>query len=235
VKANLGTDGDRGKSVDCLDVYLVIHARMERGDEVGVGSVEGGGTRDVGEEVLPYELILRTPDFPSIFVEDSVKMRVSRRRISARRGSEEVGKKVEVVGDFVEGGRRLYGGGSDWGRAPNNVFGRWVTKGGSGRAGWEDGGDGWRDVLNFLKREFLDELVEIGSVGGDVGKKVQRLVLNFVELAMSNSEEGAEEEACWQGRDVVVEERRGRGENVLVGAERVLDGGGGGVEVGLVG
>jgi len=33
----------------------------------------------------------------------------------------------------------------------------------------------------------------------------------------------------------VIEERRGRGENILVRAERVLDGGVGGVEVGLVG
>ena len=67
------------------------------------------------------------------------------------------GKEVGEEGE-VEGGRRLYGGGGDgervaerWGRAPNDVFGRWG-------AGWEDGGDGRWDVLDFLdEREFGDE------------------------------------------------------------------------------
>ena len=79
--------------------------------------------RDVGEEVLPYELILWAPNFPSFIMEDGVEVRVSRRRVSARRHSKKVWKEVEVVGDFVDGGRRLYSGGGDWGRAPNNVFG----------------------------------------------------------------------------------------------------------------
>src|SRR6266705_1262194 len=117
-------------------------------------------------------------------------MRVSVGNLEARGFSEEVGEEGEV-----EGGRRLYGGGGDggwvaerWGWAPNNVFGRWG-------AGWEDGGDGWRDVLDFFdERDVLDELVEIGSVGGDVGEEVQRLVLNCVELLASNDEEGVEEE-----------------------------------------
>jgi len=59
-------------------------------------------------------------------------------------------------------------------------------------------------------------------------------MLNFVELVASDGEEGGEEEACWWRRDVVVEKRRGRGENILVGAECVLDGSGGGIKVGLV-
>ena len=98
-------------------------------------------------------------------------MWVSGRRVSARK---KVWKEVEVVEDFVDGGRRLYSGGGDWGRvtkrwgwAPNDVFGRWG-------ASWEDGGDGWQDVLDFLdEREFFDELVENGSMGGDVGEEVQ--------------------------------------------------------------
>ena len=51
-------------------------------------------------------------------------------------------------------------------------------------------------------------------------------MLNVVELITSNSEEGIEEEACRWGRDIVVEERRGQGENVLSWEEHVLDGGG---------
>jgi len=42
-------------------------------------------------------------------------------------------------------------------------------------------------------------------VGSDVGKKVQRTMLNFVELTAGNSEEGAKEETCQWGRDVVVD------------------------------
>src|SRR6266581_945081 len=56
-----------------------------------------------------------------------------------------------------------------------------------------------------------------------------------MELVMSNSEEGVEEEARRWGRDVVVEERRGWRENFLTSEERLLDGGSGGVDVGLVG
>src|SRR6266581_8357339 len=90
------------------------------------------------------------------------------------------GKEVGEEGE-VEGGRRLYGGSGNggqvaerWGRAPNDVFGRW-------RAGWEDGRDGRRDVLGFLDEwKFGDERVEIGSVAGDVGEEVQRLVLKIV-------------------------------------------------------
>jgi len=72
-------------------------------------------------------------------------------------------------------------------------------------------------------------------VGGDISEEVQQLVLNVVELVASDGEEGFEEEAGRWGGDIVVEERRSRGENVLTGVERVLDGGGGGVKVGLVG
>src|SRR6266581_196489 len=155
-------------------------------------------------------------------------MRVSVGNLKARRFGEEVGEEGEV-----EGGRRLYGGGGDggrgaerWGRAPNDVFGRW-------RASWEDGGDGRRDVLDFFdERDVLDEAVEIGSVGGDVGEEVQRLVLKVVELAASNEEEGVEEEAGGRGGGVVVEERRRRGRYLL---KVSVDGGGGGVDVGLVG
>src|SRR5712691_12170969 len=105
-------------------------------------------------------------------------MRVSVCNLEARGFGEEVGEEGEV-----EGRRRLYGGSGDrgrvaerWGWAPNDVFGRWG-------AGWEDGRDGRRDVLGFFEeREFFDECVEIGSVGGDVGEEVQRLVLKVVEL-----------------------------------------------------
>src|SRR6266581_8827008 len=155
-------------------------------------------------------------------------MRVSVGNLEARGFGEEVGEESEV-----EGGRRLYGGGGDggrvaerWGWAPNNVFGRWG-------AGWEDGGDGRRDVLDFFDEwDILDEAVEIGSVGGDVDKEIQRLVLKVVELVTSDGEEGAEEEAGGWGGDVVVEEGRRRGRYLL---EVSVDGGGGCVDVGLVG
>src|SRR5712691_6683975 len=116
-------------------------------------------------------------------------MRVSVCTLEAGGFGEEVGEEGEV-----EGGRRLYGGGgSDGGRvaerwswAPNDVFGRWG-------ASWEDGGDGRRDVLDFFdERDVLDETVEIGRVGGDVGEEIQRLVLKVMELVASDGEEGAE-------------------------------------------
>src|SRR6266581_521562 len=155
-------------------------------------------------------------------------MRVSIGNLEARGLGEEVWEEGEV-----EGGRRLYGGGGDggrvaerWSRAPNDIFGRWG-------AGWEDGGDGRRDVLGFLEeREFGDERVEIGSVGGNVGEEVQRLVLNVVELLASNEEEGVEEEVGRRGRDVVVEEGRRWGRYLL---EVSVDGGSGGADIGLVG
>ena len=49
-------------------------------------------------------------------------------------------------------------------------------------------------------------------MGGDIGEKVQQLVLKFVELVTSDSEKGVEEEAGGRGGNVVVEERRRRGE-----------------------
>src|SRR6266704_3462105 len=173
-------------------------------------------------------LVLRTPDLLTSFVNNCIQMRVSVCNLEARGFGEEVGEEGEV-----EGGRRLYGGGGDggrvaerWGRAPNDVFGRWG-------ASWEDGGDGRRDILDFFdERDVLDEAVEIGSVGGDVGEEVQRLVLKVVELVTSDGKERAEEEAGRRGGDVVVEERRRRGRYLL---EVSVDGGGGCVDVGLVG
>ena len=170
----------------------------------------------------------------SVAMDGCVKVRVTLSSLNTRRRSEEVREEVEVdLEGFVVGGRRLYGGGGDggWvaerrGWAPNNVFGRWG-------AGWEDGGDGRRDVLDFFdERDVGDECVEIGSVGGDVGEEVQRLVLKRVELVTSDGEEGVEEETGGWGRDVVVEERRRRRRYLL---EVSVDGGCGGVDVGLVG
>jgi len=133
MKADLCADSYCGECVGRFDMYLVVHSRTERGDEVRVGGVEGGAVWDVGEEVAVDKLVLRAPNLPSLFVEDGVEVRVSRRRVSTQWGSEEVGEEVDIdeVG-FVKGGRRLYGGGSDrrwvterWGWAPNHVFGRW--------------------------------------------------------------------------------------------------------------
>src|SRR6266581_7124758 len=111
-------------------------------------------------------------------------MRVNVGTLEARWFGEEVGEEGEV-----EGGRKLYSGGGDggwvaerWGWAPNNVFGRWGM-------GWEDGGDGRRDVLDFLEEwDFFDECVEIGSVGGDVSEEVQQLMLKVVEPTASDGE-----------------------------------------------
>jgi len=218
------------------DLYLVVDFGTKWGDKVGGVFVEGGGTRDVSEEVCAYKFFLRTPDFPSFFVEDGVLVRMDLTLVSTRRRSKEMREEVEVdVVNVVEGGRRLYGSGGNgqrvakrWGWTPNNVFGRWG-------AGWEDGRDGQRDVLDFLEeREVGNDRVEIGSVGSDVGEEVQRFVLKVMEFAAYDYEEGVEEEACWQSRDVMVEEWGSQGENVLTRLERVLNGLGGGVDVGLI-
>src|SRR6266705_1610716 len=169
--------------------------------------VEVFDPRDDAEGVAVDVLVLRTPDLLTRFVNNCIQMRVSVSSLEARRFGKEVGEEGEV-----EGGRRLYSGGGDggrvakrWGRAPNDIFGRWG-------AGWEDCGDGRRDVLVvFEEWDFFDKRVEIGSVGGDVGEEVQRLVLKVVELVASDGEEGVEEEAGRWGRDVVVEEGRRRG------------------------
>jgi len=60
-------------------------------------------------------------------------------------------------------------------------------------------------------------------------------MLNVVELGASDSKKGVEEEAGRWGGDVVVEKRRGQRENTLIGEERVLYGGSGCFDVGLVG
>jgi len=77
-----------------------------------------------------------------------------------------------------------------------------------------------------------DECVEIGSVGGNIGEEVQRFVLKCVELVASDGEEGVEEETGGWGRDILVEERRRWGRYLL---EKSIDGGGRGVDIGLVG
>jgi len=48
MEADLRTNGNGRESVDGLDVYLVVHAGAERGDEVGVGGVEGLAAGNVG-------------------------------------------------------------------------------------------------------------------------------------------------------------------------------------------
>jgi len=218
------------------DLYLVVNFGTKRGDKVRGVVVEGGGARNVSEEVFAYKFFLGAPNFPSLFVEDGVLVWVDLSLVSTRQHSEEVREESRV--DFVEvveGGRRLYGGSGDgrwvakrWGWAPNNVFGRWG-------AGWEDGGDGRRDVLDFLDEgEVGDDRVEIGSVGGDVGEEVQQFVLKVVEFATCDDKEGIEEEACWWSRDVVVEEWGSRGENILTWVEHVKYGLGRCVDVGLV-
>jgi len=173
-------------------------------------------------------LVLRTPDLLTRFINNCIQVRVSVCSLEARGFGEEVREEGEV-----EGGRRLYGGGGDrgWvaerqGWALNNIFGRWG-------AGWKDGRDGRRDVLDFFQEwDLLDETVEKGSVGGDVGDEVQRLVLKVVELVASDGEEGVKEEAGRRGRDVMVEEGRRQGRYLL---KVSVDGGVGGVDIGLVG
>ena len=145
-------------------------------------------------------LILRTPDLLTGFVNNCIQMRVSVCNLEARGFGKEVGEEGEV-----EGGRRLYGSGGDggrvaerWGRGPNDIFGRWG-------AGWEDGRDGRRDVLDFFdERKLGNERVEISSVGGDIGEEVQRLVLKVVELIASDGEEGVKEDTSRWGGDIVV-------------------------------
>jgi len=63
-------------------------------------------------------------------------------------------------------------------------------------------------------------------------EEVQRPVLNVVELITSDGEERAKKEAGRWGRDVLIKERRRWGRHLL---EVSVDGGGGGVNVGLVG
>src|SRR6266581_8755164 len=190
VSAYFGTDGDGWEDWG-RDADLVVGEGAEWGDVMGGVVVEVFDPGDDAEGVAMDVLVLRTPDLLTGFVNNCIQMRVSVCNLEARGFGEEVGEESEV-----EGGRRLYGGGGDggrvaerWGRAPNDIFGRWG-------AGWEDGGDGWRDVLDFFdERDVLEDMVEIGSVGGDVGEEVQRLMLKVVELVTSDGEEGGEEKA----------------------------------------
>jgi len=48
MEADLCTNGNGRESVDGLDVHLVVHTGVERGDEVGVGGVEGLAAGNVG-------------------------------------------------------------------------------------------------------------------------------------------------------------------------------------------
>ena len=157
-----------------MDLYLVVNFGTERGDKVGSVVIEGGGTRDVSEEVLCYKFILGAPDFPSLFIEDGVLVRVNLSLVSTRWRSKEVREESNVdIVVFVKGGRRLYSGGGDgrqvakrWGWASNDVFGRWG-------ASWEDSRDGQRDVFDFFEGKVGDDCVKISSVGGNVGEEVQ--------------------------------------------------------------
>ena len=86
--------------------------------------------RDDAEGVAVDVLVLGAPNFLTSFVYNCIQVRVSVSFLGARRVGEEVSKDGEVDLVVVDGGRRLYGGGSDGGRvakrrgwAPNNVFG----------------------------------------------------------------------------------------------------------------
>jgi len=218
------------------DLYLVVNFGTERSDKVGGAVVKGRGTGNVSKEVLIYKFFLRAPDLPSFFVEDGVLVWVDLSLVSTRWHSKEMREesKVDVI-DIIEGGRRLYGGGGDgqwvaerWGWAPNDVFRQWEVS-------WENGRDGWQDVLDFLDEgEVINKCVKIRSVGGDVGEEVQRFMLKFVELAVSNNKEGVEDEACRWGSNIVVEEWGSWGENILARLEHMLNGLGGSVNIGLV-
>src|SRR6266581_6844318 len=190
VSAYFGADGDGWEDWG-RDADLVVGEGAEWGDVVGGVFVEVFDPRDDAEGVAVDLLVLRTPNFLTGLVNNCIQVRVSVSNLEARWFGKEVGEEGKI-----ESGRRLYGGGGDggrvtkrWGWAPNDIFGRWG-------AGWEDGGDGRRDVLDFFDEwKFGDERIEIGSVGGDVGEEIQRLVLKVVELVTSDDEEGAKEEA----------------------------------------
>ena len=86
--------------------------------------------RDDAEGVAVDVLILRTPNLPSTFVNNCVKMRVSIGRFGTRGIGKEVGEDGRVDLVIVDSGRRLYGGGGEggrvakrWGWAPNDIFG----------------------------------------------------------------------------------------------------------------
>src|SRR6266581_1912748 len=109
------------------DADFVVGEGAEWGDVVGGVVVEIFDPRDNAEGVAVDVLVLRTPNLLTGFVNNCIQMRVSVCNLEARRFGEEVGEEGEI-----EGGRRLYGGGGDggrvaerWGRAPNDVFGRW--------------------------------------------------------------------------------------------------------------
>ena len=138
MKADLCADSYCGESIDRFDMYLVVHSRAEGGDEVRVGGVKGGASWDVGKEIAVHKLVLWAPNLPSLFVEDGVEVGVSRRWVSAWRRSEKVREKIAVDWvDFIDGGRRLYGGGGDrgwvaerWGQAMGSKLvgrRRWVV------------------------------------------------------------------------------------------------------------
>src|SRR5712691_564075 len=126
VSAYFGADGDGWEDWG-RDTDLVVGEGAKWGDVMGGVVVEIFDPRDNAEGVAMDVLVLRTPDLLTGFVNNCIQMRVSVCNLEARGFGKEVGEEGEV-----EGRRRLYGGSGDrgrvaerWGRAPNDVFGRW--------------------------------------------------------------------------------------------------------------
>jgi hypothetical protein len=180
----------------------------------------------VAEEVRGDVFVSRGPNLAISDVVDVILVRVaiSSDRTRWTMEDREDGR-VDVGKGLVEDGSRLYGGGGDDGsRASDDVFGRRVTKYGGGEMGgdgrwWTRGrcggdgwGDDWRDVLLVFERKVLDELVENGSVGGDVGEEVEGSGFYLLKLGACGGKGVGEIGGSDRSRLAVEKRRRRRGD-----------------------
>ena len=92
----MGTDGDQGESTRGMDMHMVVHGRVERGNKKGWMVVKVLELRDETEEVLTYKIMLGDPDLSTTFVEDVELVGVLVFNMGTGGGLKEVGKEQSI-------------------------------------------------------------------------------------------------------------------------------------------
>jgi len=94
VSTNLGTNVNRRKMTNSVNVDVMVNVHTERGNKGSGVGFKVGDTREKAEEVSFYVLFLWDPVLFSTVVNDSVLMWVTINSKSTGRGIEEVGEEV---------------------------------------------------------------------------------------------------------------------------------------------